>query len=835
MTRRIKRRRKQRTLVGLSTAQATELRRVHGLNLLPDVRVSVALVFVRKLVSPIPLLMLVTLIVAAVLADYVTTGCVAVLLLINAVLGTVQELRAHSAMRSLRAGLTLTTRVLRDGVPQQLASTELVPGDAVRVRLGDSVPADVAVTSGASDLKFDDSMITGESAPHAAENGTELMCGSVIVRGEALCTVLRTGVHSKTAARLELIKRASPKDHAMRALLVFIGTLIAFVSLLVIALIVSAVVRAVPLEPMVPLFVLLFVIGFPIALPTMLLVASSVGSNAAGKRGILVKRLGALIDAASMDVLCCDKTGTLTENRLAISSAIAAATVSPRHFERPPPRLLHSSLADDTELGVLVAARLCCNVDNLDPIDTAIVDRLGAHWMAAADGGAQFAVHSFEPFSSATHRTGAVVKSRTDGTTFRVSKGSVASILVLCGCDAEAASAVNAFADALTAESGCRVLGVAYAAAEDGPFRLVGLLTLDDVVRADSAASLAALRENGVSVVMITGDRASVALSVMQAVAISGSVVTPPTAFADEQERQQFWTDAVVAGLDCAAGVKPEDKYAIVVALQRRDRVVGMTGDGANDAAALKQAEVGVAVDSAVDLAKLSASAILLRGGIAPIAPLVTIGRAIHQRLHTFMLLKASKMFQTVLFVVIVFAAEGVVAIDASHVATMMFLMDLTVATIASDRQPPHTRPARRSLRFVVLVSIALGAVSCAEMVAFFYFALDVLDYRNQLPAAQRALMFLVNFLFGIASLFSVRERGWFFSSAPSRPLLVVPLIEALLVIIAVGVGIPGALAPVPPEHIAVGVAFCVLFGLLLNDAVKVAVIRWIGTANVDY
>lgn len=726
------------------------MRREHGPNALPDVRANVVLMFARKLFSPIPLLMVATLIVAALLKDYVTTACVAVLLLVNAVLGTVQEIRAHNAMRTLRASLIMTARVVRDGTPQQVASSDLVPGDIVRVRLGDSVPADVTVTT-VADLMYDDSTITGESLPHAAQRGDELLCGSAIVRGEALCTVVRTGARSRTAARLELIKRSNPRDHSMRSLLVYIGTLVGVVSLLVTALIVSAVLRGVPLEPLVPLFVLLFVIGFPIALPTMLLVASTLGSNAAGKRGILVKRLGALVDAASMDVLCCDKTGTLTENRLVVSDVIVAARISAQHFGHPLPVLL-ADARGDAALTVLVAARLCCNVDNLDPIDTAIVNRLAPVW---AQVHSQFATLAFEPFSSASHRTGATVRLGDGGSTALVSKGSVDAILALCHCSAEAASATNAFADALTAERGCRVLGVAHAGGDSSGeplFQFVGLLALDDVVRSDSAATIAALHSSGVRVVMITGDRASVAHSVMQAVGIGGSVVSPPAAFASEQVRHQFWSDSLIAGeLACAAGVKPEDKHAIVVALQRRGHIVGMTGDGANDAAALKQAEVGVAVDTSVDLAKLSASTILLVGGISSIASLVSIGRTIHQRLQTFMLLKASKMFQTVLFVVVIFAAEGVVAIEASHVATMMFLMDLTVATIATDHQLSHALPARRNLRFVVLVSVALGTLSCLELIAFFYFARLVLGYRDQPEAALRALMFLVNFV--LASL----------------------------------------------------------------------------------
>ncbi len=598
---------------GLTRAEAANRQKTHGYNEVAVHKGHPVLAFLAKFWGLSAWMLELIMVLSLVLRKYSDFAVVSALLVVNAILSFTQERRAAGVVETLRRRLQVSARVRRDSIWQLIPARELVPGDIVRVRPGDIVPADVKLLSGA--LAVDQSALTGESGDAEKAPGEVLSSGSIVRRGEGNGVVMLTGAETYFGRTTELVQQARPKLHIEAVVAKVVRWLFVIVGALLGVVVVLSLIRGAPLIEMIPLILVLLMSAVPVALPVMFTVSMAVGSKELAKRGVLVTRLSAAEDAATMDVLCVDKTGTITMNQLAVTGVIP---------------LEHASESD-----VLFAGALASQEANQDPIDLAFL--AAAKEKRVFDGVPAVTPISFAPFDAKTRRTEAVAEQ--NGQRLRVTKGAVRTIAQACGQTPAAIETLEARV-AEAALKGYRTLAVARGP-ETGAPALVGLVTLYDPPRPDAKQLIASLRGLGVAVKMLTGDALAVAKEIARGVGLPNirQVADLKTASA------QPGNEAVdlLAGADGFAEVFPEDKYIVVQHLQAAGHVTGMTGDGVNDAPALRQAEVGIAVSSATDVAKGAASVVLTDPGLTNIVTLVEQGRTIYQRILTWIINKISR------------------------------------------------------------------------------------------------------------------------------------------------------------------------------------------------
>ncbi|MGE5336965.1 MAG: HAD-IC family P-type ATPase [Gemmatimonadota bacterium] len=687
------------------------------------------------------------------------------LLLVNAVLSFAQEQRASAAVAALRSRMQVTARALRDGAWLPVPARDLVREDVVRVRAGDFVPADVKVIEGA--LQVDQSALTGESREVARDSGDVVYSGSIVRRGEATAVVTATGAATYFGRTTQLVDSARPKLHVEEVIARVVRWLFVIVGITVSIFLAASVAGGLPLLEILPLSLVLLMGAVPVALPVMFTVSMAVGSVELARRGVLVTRLSAAEDAANMDILCADKTGTLTLNRLSLSGTL------------PQPGFT----GDD----VVRIGGWASNEADQDPIDLAF---LGAARKQAAHASPVRQV-SFTPFSPQTRRTEARVEA--GGTTVLAMKGALRTVAAAAGLDAASIDALERQA-ANETQKGYRVLAVARAAGEE-PLRLIGLAYLYDAPRPDSPQLIAELQSLGVSVKMLTGDARPVAREVAARLGVT----------------------------DFAAEVFPEGKFKTVRDLQSSGHVVGMTGDGVNDAPALRQAEVGIAVSGATDVAKAAASVVLTREGLASIVELVKGGRAIYQRVLTWIVNKVSRTILKSGFVVVPFLVTGKFVISALGMVLLMFMTDFVKISLATDRVRPSLNPETWRIGPLVKVAVVLGVLMLLEALALLAFAWD----RYGLGAnagLRQTFTFQVLLFFALFSIVSIRERRAFWASRPSRT-LVIALASDACVGLAIGLVGLGELSSMPLATTAVVIVYSMACGLIVNDRVKVALL----------
>ncbi|MGN6545467.1 MAG: HAD-IC family P-type ATPase, partial [Aureliella sp.] len=542
------------------------------------------------------------------------------LLVVNAVLSFLQEQRASAAVAALRRQLQVTARTARDGLWQALPASELVRGDIVRVRTGDFVPADVQLLDG--EVYVDQSALTGESQEQRREQDQFVYSGSVVRHGEATAVVSATGARTYFGRTTELVQTARPKLHIEEVVTRVVKWLFVIVGVQVAIALVVSFAEGLPLLEILPLSLVILMGAVPVALPVMFTVSMALGSLEMARHGVLITRLSAAEDAANMDVLCADKTGTLTMNQLTLTGGLPQSGF--------------------TEDDVILAGALASQEANQDPIDLAFLRAAAERQLLSGD----HEQLSFVPFAPSTRRTEATVRSGRHS--WRVMKGALRSVAPAADLHAEDIAALEAIA-AEEAKKGVRIVAVARAE-DDGPLRLVGVALLRDAPRADSRRLIEQLESLGVTVKMLTGDALPVARAVAQELGL-GEVDRVP----------DLRTAAAPSTLtaDGFAEVFPEDKFLIVKGLQAAGHVVGMTGDGVNDAPALRQAEVGIAVSGSTDVAKSAASVVLTHEGLSSIVNLVQNGRAIYQRVLTWIINKVSRTILKSGFVVIAFLVTG--------------------------------------------------------------------------------------------------------------------------------------------------------------------------------
>lgn len=781
---------------GLAGVEAESRRKQHGANEVAVQKAHPVLAFLAKFWGLSAWMLELIMVLSAVLGKYSDLAVVGALLVINAALGFAQERRAAGVVETLRQRLRVSARVRRDSTWQVIPARELVPGDIVRVRAGDIVPADVKLLTGL--LSVDQSVLTGESQDVERVPAEVLSSGSIVRQGEGNGVVLLTGAKTFFGRTTELVQAARPNLHIEAVVAKVVRWLFVIVGALLAVVVVLSLIRGAPLVEMIPLMLVLLMSAVPVALPVMFTVSMAVGSNELAKRGVLVTRLSAVEDAATMDVLCVDKTGTITMNRLTITGVIP--------------------LEQATESDVLFAGALASQAANQDPIDLAFLTAAQDRRIFCNRLPAVTPV-SFAPFDAKTRRTEAVVEQ--NGRQLRVMKGAVRTIAQVCGLEPAAIKALeNRVGEA--ARKGYRVLAVARGP-ENGAPVLIGMVTLYDPPQPDARQLIASLRDLGVAVKMLTGDALAVAREIARGVGLSNIRRVADLKAAGTQAGNEAVN--LLAGADGFAEVFPEDKYVVVQHLQAAGHVVGMTGDGVNDAPALRQAEVGIAVSTATDVAKSAASVVLTGPGLANIVTLVEQGRTIYQRILTWVINKISRTILKAAFVAIAFVLTGKFVVSAFAMLLLVFMTDFAKIALATDHVRWSRKPETWEIGGFVLVSIVLGVAMVAEALLLLWIGWSSFQLATN-DSALYTFSFLMLLYFAVFSVASARERRWFWATMPSKPLFAALTLDAFMGTILTFVGLPD-LVPLPWWQTLMILGYAMVACLIVNDGIKVALIKW--------
>ena len=734
-------------------------------------------------------------VLSAALGKYSYLVVVGALLVLNAVLGFMQEYRAARVVEALRRRVRVSARVLRETSWQIIPARELVPGDIIRVRPGDIIPADVKLLSGA--LSVGQSALTSESKDADKSPPEVLSSGSVVRRGEGNGVVILTGAKTYFGRTTELVQEALPKLHIEAVVAKVVRWLFVIVGALLGVMVVLSLIRHMPLLDMAPLMLVLLMSVAPAALPVMFMASMAVGAKELAKRGVLVTHLSAAEDAATMDVLCVDKTGTITMNQMSVTGVIP--------------------LEHATESDVLFAAALASQESSQDPIDLALLAAAKERHIFASS--ATVTPTSFVPFDGENWGAAAVVEQH--GQRLRVMKGTVRTIAEACGLRLPEIEALEARVG-VSALKGHRTLAVA-CGSETGTPALLGLVALYDPLRPDAKQLIATLLSLGVAVKMLTGDALAVASGIARGVGLSN--IRHVSDLKAASARAGNTAVDLSADADGYAEVYPEDKYIVVQHLRAAGHVTGMTGDVINDTPALRQAEVGIAVSTATDVAKGNASVVLTSPGLANIVALVEQGRTIYQRILIWILNKISRTILNVAFVVIAFVVTGKFVITAFAMLPLVFMTDFAKISLATDNVRSSKKPETWHIGGFITVSVVLGIAMVAESllllcIGWSRFGLATDDH------ALYTFSFLTLLYMSVFSIVSARERRWFWATMPSKPLAVALVADAFAGTVLTFVGVP-SLMPLPGWQMLAIFAYAMVACLVVNDALKVAMIKW--------
>lgn len=762
---------------GLTSEEASRLLSEVGPNAIAEAKVHPWLAFLKRMWGPIPWMLEATLILEIALKKYDEAAFIGALILFNAVISTIQEKRSSDALAMLRRRLQLNARVRRDGEWRTLPAEQLVPGDVIYIRMGDLLPADVQLLDG--NLLLDQSALTGESLPVEAVAGQMAYSGTTVQHGEAVAVVTATGVHTRFGRTAELVRMAKSRSNLEAAILSVTRALVILDGVLALAVVIYAVLTHMPLLQVLPFTLILLVASVPAALPATFAIATALGAQELSHQGVLVTSLSAIEEAAGMDVLCTDKTGTLTENRLSLTA-------------------LHPYAGADENEMVRLAA-MACDPATQDTLDLAILQRAKERnvlpdWSQRV---------SFQPFDPASKRSEA--EFRQNGSLIRVAKGAPHAIAGLC---TNPPVSLDADVEQLSAQ-GYRVLAVAHG--DKGALQLAGLLALQDPPRPDSSTLIAQLRELGIRVVMVTGDGVSTARAVARQLGLDDRACTAQVLQAGE---------GIDPDCTVLAEVLPEHKFALVQSLQRRGHIVGMTGDGVNDAPALKQAQVSIAVHNATDVAKAAASLVLTQPGLGNILLAIQVSRQIYQRMLTYTLNKIIKTIQIAGFLSLGLILTGSLVTTPLHVVLLMFANDFVTMSIATDRVRPSRQPDRWDIRAMLIPAVGLSLPLLAVTFGVFLLGRDLLHLSLQ---QLQTLSFITLVFTAQGTVYLVRERHHFWASRASRWMMWASALDILIVTLLACCGI---LMQAIPLWLAVVTLLWVAAALLVLDALKVRIFR---------
>jgi H+-transporting ATPase len=765
---------------GLTTQEAQSRLETIGPNSMPNAAPHPLRRMIDKLWAPVPWMLEAAIVLQLVLHKVTEAAVIAFLLIFNAALGLFQEGKAQATLAALKSRLALNASVQRDGVWKIVPSAELVPGDLVKLSLGAVVAADVKIVDGS--VLLDQSMLTGESVAVESAAGVETYAGALVRRGEATAKVIQTGPRTKFGHTAELVRTAHVVSSQQKAVLRVVRNLAIFNGVIIVGLISYATFRGLPWSETIPLLLTAVLAAIPVALPATFTLATALGARSLAKMGVLSTRLSAVDEAATMDLLCSDKTGTLTQNQLSVNSV------------HPMPGF--------SEAYVLALASLASADGGQDPVDVAI---RGAAKQKSERNPPQLV--KFIPFDPAKKMSEAMATAG-NGQSLRIVKGAYGTVIALSQASAKGESSTGATEADELEKQGYRVLAVV--AGPPNAMQLIGLVALSDPPRSDAAALITELKDLGVRMVMVTGDAPATASIVAHAVGLDGPIC-PPGPLPKDVRPEQF----VVF-----AGVFPEGKYDLVKAFEKSGHTVGMCGDGANDAPALRQAQIGVAVSTATDVAKSAAGIVLTTAGLGGIVFAVKEGRSAFQRILTYTLNSVTKKIVNVLFLAIGLIVTGHAILTPLLMVIIMITGDFLGMSVTADNVRPSAKPNQWQIGKLVSACSVLG-------ICFLGFCTGVLFMgRYQLGLDIGALQTLsaTALVFGgEATLYAIRERQHLWNSRPCIWLIVSSIGDILIISALATRGI--AMRPLPIAIVASTLLAAVLFAFLL-DLIKVPVFR---------
>jgi H+-transporting ATPase len=682
---------------GLSSEEVTRKLEEFGPNEIPEKKVSPIRKFLGYFWGPIPWMIEIASILSIIIQHYDDFAIIFTLLIVNAVVGFWQERKADNAIELLKKRLSPKARVLRDGAWHEIPSKELVPGDIVRIRLGDIVPADVKLMKGTY-LLADESALTGESLPVEKHISDIAYAGAIIRQGEMDAYVVATGISSFFGKTAKLVAEARTVSHFQKAVIRIGNYLIILAAIMVSAVVIAALFRHA--DPLVILqFALVLVVAsIPVALPAVLTVTMAIGAISLAKKEAIVSKLVVIEEMAGVDILCSDKTGTITKNELTVAEAQALGKF---------------------EIGdALLYGALASRGENHDPIDDAVIAKARSIH-AVADVIGRYNVVDFKPFDPVSKRTEATVESHDDGR-FKVAKGAPQVVLSLVSNKAEIEGRVNEIVNTF-ASKGHRSLGVIKGDEKDN-WQFVGLLAIYDPPREDSAETIKTAQKMGLQVKMVTGDHIAIAKQIAQEVNL-GTNIIPASSFIDKPDSE---AKGIIENADGFAQVFPEHKYRIVELLQEKGHIVGMTGDGVNDAPALKKADAGVAVAGATDAAKSAADVVLTKPGLSVIIDAIKESRKIFERMTNYAIYRIAETSRVLIFLSLAILVFNFYPLTAVMIVILALLNDMPIMTIAYDNVRVQEKPVRWNMRGVLIVASLLGATGVVSSFGLFLIGLNV-------------------------------------------------------------------------------------------------------------
>ena len=782
------------SLDGLSVEEAAKRLTEYGPNALDESKVNPLLKFLSYFWGPIPWMIEVAAILSAIVGHWVDLAIIVTLLVFNAVVGFWQEFQASNAVEALKKQLALKARVKRSGKWQGINASELVPGDVVRLRLGDIIPADVKLAEG-DYLSVDQSALTGESLPVDKKVGDVAYSGSIAKQGEMVAIVVATGSATYFGKTAKMVSSDKPASHFQKAVLA-IGDYLIYLSLgLAAVLILSMLFRGAKLLTLFQFALILVVAAIPVAMPAVLSVTMAIGAVALAKMKAIVTRLESIEEMAGMDILCSDKTGTLTQNKLTLGEPAVMG------------------VQDAQEL--ILAGALASKSEDADAIDMAVIN--GLKDPTVVD---RYTQAKFVPFDPVHKRTEADIQDP-DGKSFQVTKGAPQVILELCHPQEDLSKKVNDQVNEF-AGRGYRTLGVARRDGNDD-WRFLGLLPLFDPPREDSAETIQHANEHGIAVKMVTGDNNAIAQQISSQLGL-GTNIHVADEFFHEEIGQHGFSSKVAAQIEAADGfaqVFPEHKYHIVEALQSREHIVGMTGDGVNDAPALKRANTGIAVSGATDAARAAADLVLTAPGLSVIVGAVEEARRIFERMNSYAIYRITETIRVMFFVVLAMIVFNFYPITTIMIILLALLNDLPIMTIAYDNTWIEPKPVRWAMRRVLSVATVLGLIGVVETFGLLVIAKMFLDMTQ---AQIQSFVYLKLAVAGHLTLFVARTRRPFLTKPFPAPVLLVAII-ATQIIAALIVGLGILVEPIPWSYVGLVWGYCLVW-VFIEDRAKLHVYR---------
>lgn len=714
---------------GLSNEEAGKRLAEVGLNALPEEKVNPIIQFLKYFWGPIPWMIEIAAVLSAIINHWTDFIIILVLLIFNGLIGFWEEHKASNALNALKGQLALKAKVLRDGSWSEVESKNLVPGDIIRIRMGDIVPGDVKLIEGEY-LSVDQSALTGESLPVNKKPGDVAYSGSLAKKGEMLALVVATGTNTFFGNTAKLVQGAGAVSHFQKAVMRIGDFLIIIAVVLAAVLVFVELFRGEKFLDLIQFILVLIIASIPVAMPAVLSVTMALGALALSKLKAIVSRLQSIEEMAGIDILCSDKTGTLTQNKITLGDPVLFKA------------------KDDMEL--ILAGALASKAENKDAIDLAVIN--GLKEVKILESYNQL---KFVPFDPVSKRTEAEVKDK-EGKTFKVTKGAPQVILNLAKLSPDEESRANKIINDF-ATKGYRTLGVAKSNKSNG-WDFLGVLPLFDPPRIDSAETIKKAHEHGVQVKMVTGDNVAIAREIAGQLGIGKNIQPATDLFGESGKEKRHGSSAIIEKADGFAEVFPEHKYGIVRALQEKNHLVGMTGDGVNDAPALKQADVGIAVSGATDAARAAAALVLTAPGLSVIIRAIEEARRIFERMNSYTVYRIAMTIDIMFFVVLAMISFNTYPLTAVMIILLSLLDDIPIMTIAYDNTYLSPSPVRWNMTRVLTISSILGFFSVVQTFGILYLG----KLGNLNTDYLQTIVFLQLVVGGHLMLFVTRNRKSF-------------------------------------------------------------------------